>query len=121
MSTPLIGGRGALSLFDESGEQGVYRSPPKKNKKNGVAQVGRQVWRPTVQGYTIPVCKDSANECRICQACLSIYAECSLSLAKIIKKRGTMHKIGRKMMFLRMSGMICQNFCLNLHRFIRAV
>ena len=41
--------------------------------------------------------------------------------AKIIKKRGTMHKIGRKMMFLRMSGMICQNFCLNLHRFIRAV
>ena len=40
---------------------------------------------------------------------------------KIIKKRGTMHKIGRKMMFLRMSGMICQNFCLNLHRFIRAV
>ena len=31
-------------------------------------------------------CKDSANECRICQACLSIYAECSLSLAKIIKK-----------------------------------
>ena len=86
MSTPLIGGRGALSLFDESGEQGVYRSPPKKNKKNGVAQVGRQVWRPTVQGYTIPVCKDSANECRICQACLSIYAECSLSSAKIIKK-----------------------------------
>lgn len=31
-----------------------------------------------------------------------------------------MHKMGRKMMFLRMSGMICQNFCLNLHRFIRA-
>ena len=54
------------------------------------------MWRPTVQGYTIPVCKDN-------------------------KKRGTMHKIGRKMMFLRMSGMICQNFCLNLHRFIRAV
>ena len=79
------------------------------------------MWRATVQGYTIPVCKDSANECRICQACLSIYAECSLSSAKIIKKRGTMHKIGRKMMFLRMSGMICQNFCLNLHRFIRAV
>ena len=38
-----------------------------------------------------------------------------------MKKRGTMHKIGRKMMFLRMSGMICQNFCLNLHWFIRAV
>ena len=33
------GGRGALSLLDESGEKGVYRSPPKKTK-NGVAQVG---------------------------------------------------------------------------------
>ena len=33
MSTPLIGGGGgALSLLDESGEQGVYRSPPKKTK-----------------------------------------------------------------------------------------
>ena len=34
LSTPLIGGRGALSLLDESGEKGVYRSPhPKKTKK----------------------------------------------------------------------------------------
>ena len=46
-------------MSGESGEHGVYRSPPQKNKKNGVAQVGRQVWRPTVQGYTIPVCKDN--------------------------------------------------------------
>ena len=30
-------------------------------------------------------CKDSANERRTCQACLSIYAECSLSSAKIRK------------------------------------
>ena len=74
----------------------AYTAAHPKKQKNAVAQVGRQVWRPTVHGYTIPVCKDS-------------------------EKRGTMHKIGRKMMFLRMSGMICQNFCLNLHRFIRAV
>ena len=98
MSTPLIGGGlPSLCVFDESGEQGVYRSPPKKNKKNGVAQEGRQVWRA-------PPCRGIPFQ-----------------YVKIIKKRGTMHKIGRKMMFLRMSGMICQNFCLNLHRFIRAV
>ena len=97
MSTPLIGGGGALSLLDESGEQGVYRSPPQKKTKSGVAQVGAAgVARPPCRG--IP-----------------------FQYVKIIKKRGTMHKIGRKMMFLRMSGMICQNFCLNLHRFIRAV
>ena len=30
-------------------------------------------------------CKDSANERRTCQACLSIYAECSLSSAKIVQ------------------------------------
>lgn len=65
MSTPLIGGgRGALSLFGESGEQGVYRSPHPKKQKNGVAQVGRQVWRPTVQGYTIPVVKIVKNAAR---------------------------------------------------------
>ena len=111
----------SLSVCLERVGSMAYTAAHTKNKKALWHRWGRQVWRPTVQGYTIPVCKDSANECRICQACLSIYAECSLSLAKIMKKRGTMHKIGRKMMFLRMSGMICQNFCLNLHRFIRAV
>ena len=74
----------------------AYTAAHPKKQKNAVAQVGRQVWRDPCRG--IP-----------------------FRYAKIIKKRGTMHKIGRKMMFLRMSGMICQNFCLNLHRFIRAV
>ena len=74
----------------------AYTAAHPQNKKSGVAQAGRQVWRAPCRG--IP-----------------------FQYVKIIKKRGTMHKIGRKMMFLRMSGMICQNFCLNLHRFIRAV
>ena len=83
MSTPLIGGRVTLSLFDESGEKGVYRSPPPK-KRCGTGRGGRS-GAPTVQGHAIPVCKDSANECRICQACLGIYAECSLSSVKIVQ------------------------------------
>ena len=29
------------------------------------------------------ICKDSANECITCQACLCIFAECSLSYANI--------------------------------------
>ena len=85
MSNPLIGG-GLPSLCLTRVGNRAYTAAHPQNKKSGVAQVGRQVWRPTVQGYTIPVCKDSANECRICQACLSIYAECSLSSVKIIKK-----------------------------------
>ena len=93
LSTPLIGGGlPSLCVSGESGEQGVYHTP----QKNAVAQVGRQVWRDPCRG--IP-----------------------FRYAKIIKKSSTMHKIGRKMMFLGMSDMICQNFCLNLHRFIRAV
>ena len=44
-------------MFDESGEQGVYRSPPKKNKKNGVAQERRQVWRPHRAGVYHSSCK----------------------------------------------------------------
>ena len=97
LSTPLIGGgEGVPSLCLARVGSMAYTAAHTQNKKSGVAQVGRQVWRPTVHGYTIP-------------------------LVKLMKRRGTMHKIGRKMMFLRMSGMICQNFCLNLHRFIRAV
>lgn len=72
LSTPLIGGEGGLSLCVRR-EWGTGRIP-QPTQKNAVAQVGRQVWRATVQGYTIPV-------------------------PKIMKKRGTMHKIGRKMMF----------------------
>ena len=34
------------------------------------------------------LCKDSANECRTCQACLCIFAECSLSYAKIVQTSG---------------------------------
>ena len=37
----------------------AYTAAHPKKQKNAVAQVGRQVWRPTVQGYTIPVCKDN--------------------------------------------------------------
>lgn len=60
LSTPLIGGGVALSLcvWREWGT-GRIPQPTQKNKKSGVAQEGRQVWRPTVQGYTIPVCKDN--------------------------------------------------------------
>ena len=83
-------------MSGESGEHGVYRSPPQKNKKRCGTGGAAGVAPPPCRG--IP-----------------------FQYVKIIKKRGTMHKIGRKMMFLRMSGMICQNFCLNLHRFIRAV
>lgn len=86
----------SLCVSGESGEQGVYRSPPKKTKKAVWHRRGGRCGAPPCRG--IP-----------------------FQYVKIIKKRGTMHKIGRKMMFLRMSGMICQNFCLNLHRFIRAV
>ena len=34
------------------------------------------------------LCKDSANECTTCQACLCIFAECSLSYAKIVQTSG---------------------------------
>ena len=86
LSTPLIGGRVTLSLCVWR-EWGAWRipqpTPPKK--KNAVAQGEAAGVAQPVQGYTIPVCKDSANECRICQACLSIYAECSLSSVKIVQ------------------------------------
>ena len=57
LSTPLIGGRVTLSLFDESGEKGVYRSPHPPEKRCGTGGAAG-VARP-VQGYTIPVCKDN--------------------------------------------------------------
>ena len=97
MSTPLIGGRGALSLcvWREWGKGRIPQPTPKTKKA---------VWHRWGGRCGAPPCRGIPFQ-----------------YAKIIKKRGTMHKIGRKMMFLRMSGMICQNFCLNLHRFIRAV
>ena len=65
MSTPLIGGRGGtLSVSGESGEHGVYRSPPQKNKKNGVAQVGRQVWRDPCRGIPFRYAKIIKNAAR---------------------------------------------------------
>lgn len=64
LSTPLIGGGGALSLLDESGEQGVYRSPPPKTKKAVWHRWGGRCGVPTVQGYTIPLVKLMKNAAR---------------------------------------------------------
>ena len=47
---PVDRGRGALSLFDESGEQGVYRSPPKKNKKTVWHRWGGRCGAPPCRG-----------------------------------------------------------------------
>ena len=51
-------------------------------------------------------CKDSANESRTCQACLSIYAECSLSSAKIRNKTIATSVLPLFLFFFRIS-MVC--------------
>lgn len=63
LSTPLIGG-GVPSLCLTRVGNRAYTAAHPKNKKSGVAQVGRQVWRPTVQGYVIPVPKIMKNAAR---------------------------------------------------------
>ena len=61
---PLIGGGGALSLLDESGEKGVYRSPHPK-QKSGVAQVGAAgVARPPCRGIPFQYAKIVKNAAR---------------------------------------------------------
>ena len=56
MSTPLIGG-GALSLLDESGEKGVYRSPPQKTKKTVWHRRGGRCGAPPCRGIPFQYAK----------------------------------------------------------------
>lgn len=60
MSTPLIGGEGVPSLcLTRVGNRAYIAAHPKKTKKAVWHRWGGRCGAPTVQGYTIPVCKDN--------------------------------------------------------------